>query len=180
VVGDFTLKSSGLLTLDIAGLTPDLFSQLAIGGFGKFDGTIDFDFIDGFAPQMGEMFDLISVLDGADFSNAIFEISGLEPGFQYTATFSDGSFVLTADNDGVSTTTAPEPGTMGLLAGGLTALAFLRWRRGAKTARRSIRENLLKARASPPAGQNRLLRGECWQLTQLTPKPLRCKDKGPV
>ena len=112
VLGDFTLMPGGLLSLDIAGTTPDLFSQLIIGGFGVFDGTIDFDFINGFAPHAGDQFDLITALGGADFSQASFQILGLQPGFEYTDTFSGGHFILTALNDGVSTTAAPEPGTL--------------------------------------------------------------------
>jgi len=53
VLGDFTLSPGGTLQLDIGGITPGLFSQLDISGFGLFQGTIDFDFIDGFAPTTG-------------------------------------------------------------------------------------------------------------------------------
>jgi hypothetical protein len=57
---------------------------------------------------------LINVLGGADFSEARLEIGGLAPGFEYTDVFEDGAFTLTAQNDGVSTTT-PEPGSAWLL-----------------------------------------------------------------
>ena len=96
-------------------LTPDLISQLAIGGFGLFQGTIDLDFINGFAPKTGDSFDLISALGGANFSGATFAIEGLAPGFQYSDAFSGGQFTVTAENDGVSTT--PEPGTSWLVGG---------------------------------------------------------------
>ena len=60
VNGDFSLLNDGLLTFDIAGTSPDLFSQLDISGVGLFQGTIEFDFIDGFAPTAGDSFDLIN------------------------------------------------------------------------------------------------------------------------
>jgi T5SS/PEP-CTERM-associated repeat protein len=113
VPGSFTLMPNGLLTLDIAGLTPDLTSQLDIGGNGLFEGTIDFEFIDGFAPTTGESFDLINIMGTADFSETTFEIGGLAPGFEYTDTLSGGEFTLTAQNDGESTT--PEPSSMWLV-----------------------------------------------------------------
>jgi T5SS/PEP-CTERM-associated repeat protein len=118
VSGDFTLDANGELLLAISGITPDLISQLDISGFGLFQGTIDLDFIDGFAPAMGEKFDIINSL-GADFSDATIQIQGLDPGFQYTESFADGQFTLVADNNGVST---PEPGSMWLVGTGLAVL----------------------------------------------------------
>jgi T5SS/PEP-CTERM-associated repeat protein len=128
VLGDFTLSPGGTLQLDIGGITPGLFSQLDISGFGLFQGTIDFDFIDGFAPTTGESFDLIHAV-GVDFSDTRFQIEGLEPGFQYTTAFSNGSFTLVAENDGVST---PEPGSWWLLASALSILSVIAWRKNSK------------------------------------------------
>jgi T5SS/PEP-CTERM-associated repeat protein len=107
VNGDFTLDPGGIVQLDIAGATPDLIIQLNISGFGSFQGTIDVDFIDGFAPKAGEFFNLINVLRGGNFSQANIQISGLVPGFQYGDDFSNGDFRLVADTNG---TVMPEPG----------------------------------------------------------------------
>ena len=117
--------------MDIGGITPDLFSQLDISGFGLFDGNIDLDFINGFAPTAGESFDLINAL-GADFSGTTFQIDGLNPGFQYTDTFSNGSFTLVAQNDGTSTSPTPEPGSFWLLASALLVLLVAVWKKNAK------------------------------------------------
>ena len=122
IFGNFTLAPGGLLSFDIAGLTPDLFSQLDISGFGLFQGTIAFDFINGFAPATGDTFDLIKFLGGADFTASSFVIEGLDPGFHYTETFSNGSFSLVALNDGVSTSATPEPSAGILFATGLIVL----------------------------------------------------------
>ena len=115
--GNFTLQTGGLLSLDIAGVTPDLISRVNISGFGLFQGTIRFDFVDGFAPRIGQSFDLFSILGGADFSGASFQIAGLKPGFQYVDTFTNGIFRLTALNDGVSDSPVPEPSFSWILAG---------------------------------------------------------------
>jgi T5SS/PEP-CTERM-associated repeat protein len=116
VLGNFDLAPGGVLTLDIGGTAPGLFSQLDISGSALFQGTIDFKFIDGFAPTTGESFDLINALLGADFSEAKFQVDGLESGFHYTDTFSHGEFTLVAQDDGVSTSATPEPRSVWLLA----------------------------------------------------------------
>jgi hypothetical protein len=132
VFGNFTLAPDGTLVLDVAGTTPDLVSLLNISGLGLFDGTIAVDFIDGFAPKMGDSFDLINIVGGADFSGATFKIDGLEPGFLYTDTFSNGSFTLVAQNDGLSTTATPEPSSLWLLASALIILPVAVWRKNLK------------------------------------------------
>jgi T5SS/PEP-CTERM-associated repeat protein len=131
ILGNFTLSHGGLLELDIAGITSDLFSQLSISGSGFFQGTIDLDFINGFAPETGDSFDLITS-NGADFASATFTIEGLEPGFLYTDSFSNGSFTLVAQNDGVSTTATPEPSSLWLLASALIILSVAVWRKNSK------------------------------------------------
>ncbi len=131
VNGNLVQLPGGLLTLDIAGNSPDLFSQLDISGDGLFQGTIDFDFVDGFAPATGESFDLINVL-GADFSDANFQVEGLGPGFLYTDSFSDGSFTLVAESNGVSTSETPEPSPFCLLGSALVVLSVAVRRRNAK------------------------------------------------
>jgi hypothetical protein len=133
IFGNFTLAPDGSLVLDLAGNTPDLISSLNISGFGLFQGTIDFDFIDGFAPKIGDSFDFFNILGGADFSGATFKIDGLQPGFLYTDMFSNGSFTLLAQNDGVSTTATPEPGSLWLLASALIVLSVAVWRKNSKT-----------------------------------------------
>jgi len=118
IFGNFTLAADGTLVIDAAGLSADLVGQLNISGSGLFQGIIVFDFIDGFAPRMGDSFNLLTILGGANFSGATFQIEGLESGFQYTDTFSNGSFTLVALNDGESSTsTTPEPSTRWLFVG---------------------------------------------------------------
>lgn len=123
VLGDFTLEQNGVLTLDIAGVTPDLISQLDIGGNGLFKGIINFNFTNGFAPTAGDSFDLIHVGGEADFSSAIFEIGGLAPGFEYGyGPGNNGMFTLNALNSGVIETTVPEPSSLWLLGSALLIL----------------------------------------------------------
>ena len=122
VNGDFTLSSGGLLLLAIAGTGPGSYSQLDITGTGTFDGIIEFEFIDGFAPQAGDTFDLINATGGANLSGATFHIEGLAPGFEYSEAFASGELTLTALNDGIAT---PEPSSAWLFGGGLNALLLV-------------------------------------------------------
>jgi T5SS/PEP-CTERM-associated repeat protein len=116
---EITLMAGGVLTLDIAGEGSASVSQLDISGSGLFDGLIVYDFIDGFAPQAGETFDVINTSGSLNISGATIQIDGLAPGFNYSESYVNHELILTAINNGVS---LPEPSTGCLLAGSLAAL----------------------------------------------------------
>jgi hypothetical protein len=78
--------------------------------------------MDGFAPTAGETFDLINAAGGANLSAATLQIEGLEPDFDYSEMFTNGEFTLTAINDGVSVSSAPEPNSFWLFAAALTSV----------------------------------------------------------
>jgi PEP-CTERM motif len=124
IVGDFTQNSDGTLLLDVAGTGLGEFGQIDITSSGVFDGLLNVDFIDGFAPQQGDVFDFVNLTGSGDFTGLTTEVSGLLPGFEYSLNFADGSFDLTALNDGQSA--APEPGTLILLGMALMGLALLK------------------------------------------------------
>jgi hypothetical protein len=79
---------------------------------------------------MGQTFDFINLTGSGDFSGLTTEITGLLPGFEYSAGFANGSFDLTALNNGVSSTATPEPGAWLLLGTGLLGVGIVS-RRGA-------------------------------------------------
>ena len=117
------------MVLDVAGTQSGQFGQLDITGSGTFDGTLDLNFINGFAPVTGDMFDFINLGGSGDFSGLALDITGLAPGFQYSDGFSDGAFTLTAQNNGVPTST-PEPGSLALLGTALAGISvFARLKR---------------------------------------------------
>lgn len=128
--GDYTQGVNGTLILDVAGTGAGDFGQLDVSGNATFDGTIQFDFINGFAPSKGDTFDFINVGGSADFSGATIDIGGLLPGFDYSDSFANGQFILTALNNGVASSPTPEPGTILLFGTALLGLAcFSRLRR---------------------------------------------------
>jgi T5SS/PEP-CTERM-associated repeat protein len=127
ILGNLTVNPDGTVVLDVAGTQFGQLGQLDITGSGTFDGLLNIDFINGFAPQMGQTFDLINLTGNGDFSSQTTEITGLLPGFDYSVDFANGTFDLTALNNGVSSAT-PEPNAWLLLGTALLGASLL-WSR---------------------------------------------------
>ena len=124
LIGNLLLENAGgSVILDAMGLAQGQYGQLDITGSAAFHGVIVLDFIDGFAPKQGDVFDLINITGSSDFSGNTIEIEGLQPGFEYSVSFSDGEFTLTALNNGIPATT-PEPSTFILIGSGLLCLSY--------------------------------------------------------
>jgi len=125
IAGDYT-DVGGHLVIQIG---PGATDFLAVAGNLSMTGTsIEFEFIDGFAPDAGFSYDFIDAAGSVDLSDLHFSVSGLQPGFSFTVAFdTDGEPVFQALSNGVA---LPEPGLPALLA--LAALAAL----GATAARR--------------------------------------------
>lgn len=131
--GTFTLDNA-TLKINIAGTGAGQFDRLAINGTAFFTGIdkIIFDFIGGFAPNAGDMFEFMTA-SNFDLSGLLapFNISytGLAPGFQYTNVFDPvaNSFSLRADSTGVPA--IPEPGTLSLMGLGLAGASIMIWRK---------------------------------------------------
>ncbi len=116
VGNSFTLDSGGALRFGIGSATGYPLLNIS-NDIGDFNGTIDFDFINGFAPAAGETFNLI-FSDGApdNFSGATYEVTGLQPGFQYALLNEPAGLEFEALNSGVSSTGTPEPSNVGMIA----------------------------------------------------------------
>jgi len=127
--GDYT-QDGGTLQLEIGGLAAGVdFDQLVVtGDFNMLGGVIEFAFIDGFAPTVGQTFSFFDV--SGSFTNlATFTVSGLENGWEFSTDYDaeTGGFSMTSLNDGIAV--VPEPSTIMLLGGGLlVGLAMARLR----------------------------------------------------
>ena len=113
------ILDAGALIFTIAGTGPGESDFLDIIGNAFFVDTvpIKFDFINGFLPQTGDLFNFMNVSDGVDVSNFLgfnFLYEGIGPGFETTLLFDPeiGSFTLRADNDA---SPVPEPSTLSLM-----------------------------------------------------------------
>lgn len=124
--GAYAQSPEGQLILEIAGINSGEFDVLEVLGTATFGvGTdIVFQFIDGFAPSMGDSFDvLLANLFVGDLSLINYIILGLEPGFDFDVDFTNGTFTMTALNDGVaSLSSVPIPGAVWLFGSGLLGL----------------------------------------------------------
>ncbi len=107
--GDFVQEETGVIEVEIGGSVPgEQYDVLEITGDAVIGGKIVFQFIDGFAPQQGEMFEFLNVLGDADLSGLDFEVRNLLTGFEYDVTATSSGFQMQALNNGVF---VPEPGT---------------------------------------------------------------------
>ena len=132
VNGDYLQNAGGTLLLAIAGATPGSFDQLIVSGKITLEtgAILELDFLNGFAPTKGEVFDLLS--SGISSITGTFttvNLEGLAPGFEFDlAPGSNGTFDLTALNNGVplSTSVPDTSSTAMLLMFSITALFGLK------------------------------------------------------
>jgi T5SS/PEP-CTERM-associated repeat protein len=114
IQGDFANLETGVIEIEIAGSNAGTqHDQLIIEGNAIFGGTVVFEFIDGFAPTQGEVFDFLAVSGETDLSGAAFEVRNLAPGFQFDIMPTSAGFQMVALNNG---TFVPEPGTLVLVS----------------------------------------------------------------
>ena len=126
ITGDLTMNS-GKIVIEIAGLGPGQFDVVDVGGTANLlAGTIEFDFINGFAPQAGDQIDFLSAASVLLGTGVAFTYNGLAPGFEFDVDPTTGGLVFTAINNGVS---MPEPSALAVLAASLAGFWLVQARR---------------------------------------------------
>jgi len=58
--GDFTQSATGVLEIEVAGTALAEFDRLGVGGFAQLGGTLSAVLIDGFVPQIGDTFEILT------------------------------------------------------------------------------------------------------------------------
>ena len=102
IAGNYTQLSNGTLTIEVTGTDSAASDHLDITGNAAVGGTLEVRFVNGFLPVRGQVFKLLNVggaLTGS-FAQVIFP--NLRPGFQFSAEFVNGTYQITALNDGVA------------------------------------------------------------------------------
>jgi T5SS/PEP-CTERM-associated repeat protein len=109
--GNLVQTAEGMIEIEIAGTTPgSLHDVLRIAGNAELAGRLTVTFIDGFAPESGQVFTFLQA-DGTlngDFAET--EVTGVAPGFQYELrrTADGRGWQFAALSDGVASS-QPEP-----------------------------------------------------------------------
>lgn len=109
ITGNYNQLPGSILDLEIGGLLQGTeYDQLLVSGDLLLEGDVRVAFVNGFQPDVGDTFDLITA-GGSSFAPAMLSFMNAPAGFEYTATLDGGVFALTV-------TAVPEPGTLMLLA----------------------------------------------------------------
>jgi len=65
MMGNYTQGANGSLTFDIAGAAAGQYDQLNVSGKAKFNGLMTVNLLNGFVPQIGDMFDIMNFAGGS-------------------------------------------------------------------------------------------------------------------
>jgi autotransporter-associated beta strand protein len=102
VNGNYAQNSGGVLKIDVAGTDPDASGHLDITGGATLDGTLEVRFVNGLLPISGQVIEILHVGGALAGSFAQIIFPDLRAGFQFRAEFVNGSYQITALNDGVA------------------------------------------------------------------------------
>ncbi len=130
--GDLVIEDGGRLAIEIAGLEGALHDLIEVTGdliIG--DGALlDLRFLDGFAPDTGDILDFISYGGAVTGSFSAITVSGLADGWDYSVGLTgSGEFRLSSLSDAVASQ-VPAPGTLALSMIALGLIGAARSRRG--------------------------------------------------
>ncbi len=82
ISGDYTQNALGVLQVELAGITPGTqYDWLDIGGSANLDGTLEIDILGGFAPQLSDVFTIVTAAGGV---TSEFGATDSPPGFAAT------------------------------------------------------------------------------------------------
>jgi autotransporter-associated beta strand protein len=102
--GNYVQNAGGVLKIEAESHDPNASGRLDVTGSATIDGTLEIRFENGFLPINGQVIEVLHV-DGA-FSGSFAQIifPDLRAGFQFQAEFVNGTYKITALNDGVAAT----------------------------------------------------------------------------
>ena len=117
VIGDFLQQPGSTLQMEIGGLNPGDSDHLIVTGRLTLGGILELNFINGFAPQAGAMFNLLTFATLAGQFSGV-EVTGLAPGWQFSLDPTGSALSLASQSNAVSQPTfLVQPGTNTLLTG---------------------------------------------------------------
>ena len=102
--GNYAQNAGGVLKIEVAGTDPNASGRLDITGSATIDGTLEVRFVNGLLPVNGQVIKLLNVAGAFAGSFAQIIFPDLRAGFQFQAEFVNGTYQITALNDGVAAT----------------------------------------------------------------------------
>ncbi|NNM84366.1 MAG: PEP-CTERM sorting domain-containing protein [Phycisphaerales bacterium] len=129
ITGNYA-QTGGTLKFTIAGTGSGQASQLdATGGVSLSGSTMEFDFINHYAPTKGQTFQVIDPPQSVNLSGISYTFTGLASGFLFGVSQNANGLLFTALNTGIATSSpAPEPASLAIFSLG-AGLLLLRRRR---------------------------------------------------
>lgn len=113
-------------TIEFGIETLSLFDTLGVIGEATFEGYVNLWFLEGYAPALGDTFNLITAREGTVFDFANIALQNLASGYAFTEFTTTDGLVTTF---GIQITAVPEPTVFPLVGGTLAALVMWRRRR---------------------------------------------------
>ncbi|MCA9258868.1 MAG: hypothetical protein KDA61_06695, partial [Planctomycetales bacterium] len=114
VDGDLSVDAASRVVIEVGGLAAGVQHDfLEVTGDLEFNGTLAIEFVGGFAPRAGDVFEFLGVAGVADLSGATIDIRNLNAGFQFELAPVQGGIGLIALTSG---TFVPEPNALVLIA----------------------------------------------------------------
>jgi T5SS/PEP-CTERM-associated repeat protein len=93
--GNYTQEAAGQLNIEIAGLLDGEYDQLIVTGDANLLGFINIAFLDNFAPEIGDSFDILRVGGALNMSGTALRYDGNQ-NLQFVSTINDGNLTITA------------------------------------------------------------------------------------
>jgi hypothetical protein len=126
ILGGYEQHANGRLFIEIGGTNSADYDHLIIANAATLGGNVTFKFINGFAPNIGDHFDFLSV--GGELSGAFATVGlqNLAPGFQFNFVTNGPLLRMTAANNGVFDPRLPGQVNVTLTnVGGLTHATYV-------------------------------------------------------
>ena len=102
VDGDYTQESTGTLSMELGGTTPDTeFDQLVVTGAAALDGTLDVSLINEFSPELGDSFTILTYGSHTGSFETL-NMPDLDPGLAWEVAYGSTAVTLTVREGGGS------------------------------------------------------------------------------
>lgn len=113
--GDLNVDIDSTIVIEIAGTgSVEAYDVVDVTGDAIVDGMIVLKFIDGFAPTAGDQFEFLRVGGVVDLADTLFDVQGLQPGFEFEIMPTSSGMQVLALNNGVAS--VPEPSSFTIIA----------------------------------------------------------------